>query len=242
MENRSIEPEVATRNPIIEKIRKLQALAERATTEAEAAVAATRVQELLAKHNLELGSVALSEDPGGEQEVGRGWGRLPSHAVSLARACQWLFDVMFYFRGSRIGGYRFVFIGIQANVEAACITYEYLLASVDALTRGAKSEGLIYGAEEFLAFRIGAADRIRELAREHKAQTVAANPSYGELVHIGDAVARRLHDAKQFSGSSRGGSGGFMSYGNSGYDLGYEQGSRVDLHGARTNRLLGGGK
>src|SRR5437868_5932982 len=126
---------------ILDKIRKLQALSERATTEAEAALAAARVQELVTKHNLDLGAVLLKEDPGAQMEAGEAWKRLAYHAQSLAEACALMFDVLFFFRGSKMFGHRFVFIGLTDNVQAACITYEYLYASVDALARGAKNAG-----------------------------------------------------------------------------------------------------
>ena len=61
-------------------------------------------------------------------------------------------------------------------MEVATITYAYLMELVEALARGAKGQGLISGVDEFMAFRYGAATRIRNMARERKAQTVAANP------------------------------------------------------------------
>jgi len=222
---------------ILDKIRKVHALAERAGTEAEAAVAAALVQQLLAKHNLALGEVVLKEDPGVEMTVGRAWRRIPSHAFILGRACDDLFDVRHFFRGNR-GGRRFVFLGLKANVEAAAVTYDYLMESVEALVRGAKAQDLIYGTDDFLAFRLGASERIRELARQQKAETLAANPGYGELVHLGKALAQDLYDAIEFSGTARGGGGAFWSYGTSAYSHGYDQGSRVDLAGARTSRML----
>ena len=218
---------------VIDKIRKLHALAERATTEHEAALAASRAQELLTKHNLELGSVLLKEDPGVNQVVGRKWRRIPAYCFILGRACDNLFDVLHFFRGGA-----FCFIGIKANVETACITYEYLLESVEALARGAKATGSIYGPDEFLAFRVGAATRIGEIAREHKAQSLAVNPVYGELVHVGNAIAQKLIGEIKFTRKSRGGGGwGFSSFGGA-FNKGYAEGSRVDLHGARTNRML----
>lgn len=223
-------------NVIIEKIRKIHALAERASTEAEAAVAAARVQELLLKHNLELGEVVLKEDPGGTVEAGRAWHRTPGHATALASACNDMFDVLFYFRGGR-AGWRIVFIGLKDNVEAAAVTYEYLMESVEALARGAKAQNLISGIDEFMAFRYGVGARIRDIALHRKAETLVANPGYVELVHIGNDLAQKLKGAIKFSGS-RGGGAAWLTMGTAAYSQGYEQGDRVDLAGARTNRML----
>jgi hypothetical protein len=223
---------------IVQKIRKLHALAESPGNEAEAALAASRVQALLAKHNLDLGEVVLKEDPGATLEVGKAWLRIPGHAVEIARACTSMFDVLFYFHGGRRIGRRFVFVGLKANVEAAAVTHEYLMESVAALARGAKAQGLVYGVDELMAFRLGAATRIHQLAREQKSQTLATNPEYGQLVHIGNEVAHNMYAAIKFRGRGRGGSGGWLSLGSRAYSYGYDQGKRVDLAGARTNRML----
>jgi hypothetical protein len=225
-------------NPIIDKIRKLQALANGATTEAEAALAASRVQELLAKHNLDLGLVALNEDPGIRQTTEREWRRAPEYISILASTCDVLFDVLHYRQGSKFGR-AYVFVGLKANVEAACLTFEYLIDSVESLARGAKQNKAVYGADQFLAFKIGAADSIKQIARLQKTQTIADNPGYSELVHIGNTTSRRLYDDTKFSGPPLqiGNNWGSSRF-NAGYQEGYEQGSRVDLHGARTNRML----
>jgi hypothetical protein len=220
---------------LIDKIRKLHALSQDASNEAEAALAASRVQELVAKHNLDLGEVLLKGDPGLSMEAGERHNRIPSHATVLAFACDGMFDVRHFFVGRRHWGWRFTFIGLKANVEAAVVTYEYLIESTEALVRGAKAKDLIYGNQEFTAFRDGVAARILEMTREQKAEAVAANPAYGQLVHIGNALANTLHDAQEFRGT-RGGWGGFS--GGSAFSLGYSEGGRIDPSGARTGRML----
>lgn len=51
-----------TNEVIIERLRKLIALAENAGTEAEAANAMARVQEILTKYNLSMGDVGSARD------------------------------------------------------------------------------------------------------------------------------------------------------------------------------------
>jgi hypothetical protein len=89
-----------------------------------------------------------------------------------------LFDVRHFLQGRKYSGWQLVFVGLKANVEA--------------LVQGAKSQGLLYGTEAFLAFRIGVAHRIRELAERTKVEALAADPAYGQLVHIGSTLANRL--------------------------------------------------
>jgi len=71
-----------------------------------------------------------------------------------------------------------------------------------------------------------------------KTRTMATNPEHGQLVHIRNEVARSMYAAIKFSGSSRGGSGGWLCLGSEAYCHGYDQGRRVDLAGTHTNRML----
>src|ERR1035441_7873849 len=85
-------------NPIIEKIRKLQALADRAGTEGEAAAAASRVAELCRKHHLDIGTAILSKEETEASESKKGtmsqaWS---AHWNTLNKACEMLFNVGAY--------------------------------------------------------------------------------------------------------------------------------------------------
>lgn len=235
-------------NPIIEKIRKLQALAERAGTEAEAANAAARVRELLEKHNLDMGAIQLEAEPGTERHVLVN-GIRRGHLNVLARACCSLFDVeMFWTKLPKHRGWHAAFIGLGANVEAACITFDWLLESVEALLDGWKRnkpilEGFLFASKpvrrtDYDAFRNGASVRIHEMAQDQKQMAGVSL----ELVHIGNAVAKRMLDGMQFGGKydptikpKKDAQSAFRD--------GYREGARVDLHGARESRMLpGGGK
>lgn len=230
---------------IIDKIRKLQALAERAGSEAEAANAAARVQELLLKHNLEIGSIALEQEKGTDVAVDRNFCRVRPHHVTLAMACNRLFDVQHYLMRTKYG-YRssasaFHFIGLSANTEAACVTFSYLCDSVECLVSGWKPEPdetlfwLDSPQSAYRSFRIGASERILEMAEAVKKQCQEHNPGSAELVRIGSDLAWKMFIKMEFKGSYN---SDHIPGDYAGYDAGYEQGARVDIHGARSNRML----
>jgi len=241
-------------NPIVEKIRKLQALAERAGTQEEAALAAARVQELLFRHNLDLGETLLREDPGGIAQAGKCVANVPAYAGFLAEACEVLFDVRSLLQKSRYDGntshtgicwavdygLRVAFIGLRANVQAACVTYEYLIESIEALLRGAKSQGLVHGTGSWQAFRRGAAVGILGIVHQQK-QHVVDHAGYAQIVHVGRAVANRLYSQLKLGRPRRlrddlgfGRSAGALDA----YDEGLAQSSRIDIHGARSGRMI----
>lgn len=233
-------------NPIIDKIRKLQVLAERAGSEAEAANAAARVQELLAKHNLEIGSIALQAEEGSDEAVDIGFRRMRPHLLNLAWACNELFDVAYYWTVRRVGRRmresRFHFVGLAANVEAARITFAYLYESVEALLAGWKVD-FAHGRSfdrpaQYRSFRIGASERILEMASQAKLRA-AASDSMLELIHIGKAVSQKMKARITFKG--RRPSFNFDPSDYEAYFDGQNEASRVDIHGARKSRMLTSG-
>src|SRR4029453_15061877 len=132
-------PRVADSDPVIDRIRKLLALAG-SPNEAEAALASQRAQELLAKHNLEIGVVDRAgtrdiEEMETELSVDNGvsW----NYVWDVKAACDEMFDVRSSWRRDWAGRgirWKIVFVGLGANVEAAMLTFSYLCASIDTLT------------------------------------------------------------------------------------------------------------
>jgi hypothetical protein len=226
-------------NGIARKIRALQALADRAGTEAEAALAADRVAELLRKHNLEIGSVQLeAEEKTATEGVSYHMpGKVQAHWTNLALACCSMFGVGKYRRN--VGGrVERVFYGLKANVAAATMTYDYLVASVEALLDGAKKTHGLYGASEFRSYKIGASQRIYDEARKLKAgrELHDVSPESMALTKLENSLiaahkkAAGLKTLKPAAGAAH----------RSLYDLGYAAGGRVDIHGARRSRMIEG--
>lgn len=221
--------------PIIEKIRKLQALAERAGTEAEAANAAARVSELLLKHNLEIGCILLEQEEGVNQfPEGQLSREVHRFHWPLAHACSELFDVKTYLDW-RI----FHFVGLTANVEAACATFSFFCSAVDDLLLEWKKTQKIEAWERrraYQSFRLGVAERIREMASAHKKRSVKESTGSEALVRVAMAVAERVYSKVPSLRNIRTRRRKSLHY--AAFEEGYSQGEKVDLLGARAKRLL----
>jgi hypothetical protein len=220
---------------VIDRIQKLLALAERENTnEHEAVQAAARADELVKKHNL---SLHVLEDPSqqkAEKRSSESLGiRVDSYKYILAQAVCCQHDVEYYRHQWSREKY-LVFIGLAANVETAVLTHAYWCGAVEASYRAAR-----HGNSSALNthdYKQGFAENI--LHRVRAARREAANdPSVAALIRIGSEVARRAMDAERLL------FGGGFSYSSQvrnqeAYQRGYRDGGRVDLHGARTSRLL----
>lgn len=110
-------------NPIIEKIRKLLALAN-SSNEHEAALAAAHAQRLLSEHNLAMADIASEQKPQSadkvEAQVSKTlpkWVRHLSAGICTAFDCQAIHH-------PAIG--KMTFIGVGADVQIAAYTFAYL--------------------------------------------------------------------------------------------------------------------
>lgn len=244
----------ATPESIISKIKKLQALANNAGTEAEAALAAQRVAELCMEHNLDIGVATLAEE---EKTATEGQhahlGTWQIHYSVLSAAVAEVFHVGHYKKpcgivqkdrngvvvGSKAGA-ALVYFGLKANVASATETYEYLLASVEALLEShIRTGGRLSGRSDFRAFRYGCAKRISEEADKIKAvsrQLHAASTECNALVRLEDQLIQQHRATLRLkTGHATG-----VRQGDA-FSAGYAAGSRVNFHGARSSRMIGGG-
>lgn len=238
---------------IIEKIQKIQALADNAGTEFEAALAAERVAELCRRHNLDIGVARLEREETEASEAVHGMNstRWAAHWSALSVSCEKLFGVGVY----KKSGYRVrknldgvivgqekqiatVFYGLKASVASATVTYEYLLASVEAMLEGWINAGNLTDSTDRRSFRLGCSRRIfDEAVKVHNASV--------NLLQSGDSLALvRLENALVQSHSRkmrlRKGSGYAGAANRDAYGAGYRAGGQVDLHGARSSRMLSG--
>lgn len=241
---------------IIEKIQKLQALADRAGTEHEAALAAQRVAELCQQHNLDIGVATLVEE---ETEASEARYTIPTshvqaHQGTLAQACDALFNVgscvqrgryrripagpgRFYL--SDLGpGVKLIFYGLKANVQAALETYRYLEASVESLLHGHIREGhQLKGRADFRSFRMGAAKRIYNealKARDAVEEHFQTSEESLALVHLGSKLTEEYRERHVRGSGPRRSPARKRDH----YQAGFDAGSKVDLHGARSSRML----
>jgi len=222
---------------VIHRVKKLLALAERETTnEHEAAQAAGRADQLIQKHNL---SMHVLEDPDqqkAEKRRGESLGcRVAPHKYILAKAVDCQHDVEHYRTTDWDRNRYLVFLGLPANVEAAVLTHAFWCSMADASYRAARrGNGSALNAHDY---KQGFAENI--LARVRAARRAAAEePSIAALIRIGSDLARRALDAERILFAGGGFSYSVKIQNQEAYARGYADGSRVDLHGARTSRML----
>ena len=162
------------KSPIIEKIKKLLALAA-SSNEHEAALAASHAQRLLAAHNLALADIEARHKPGLADRVETSaaknlpkWVRHLSGSVSAAFDCQAIHH-------PATG--KLTFIGVGADVQVAAYTFaflertirrlcsQYMKCSVIASTPSRQRELMR------LSYYLGAVSTVTVRLREQKAQT-----------------------------------------------------------------------
>ena len=160
--------------PIIEKIKKLLALAN-SSNEHEAALAAGHAQRLLSEHNLAMADIDATHKPDKADKVETvvpktlpKWLRHLSSGVSTAFDCQ---TVHYPTTG------KMVFIGVGADVEIASYTFSYLHRVVRKLctnyVRHHVDDRITGRNRELLkqSYLLGAASTITLRLREQKIQT-----------------------------------------------------------------------
>lgn len=155
---------------IVDKIRKLLSLAQ-SPNEHEAALAAKKAQELLAQHNLSLSEVEGKEE---EDDVGEGnfetasqpWQRRICSGVAKLYFCYYYFTFVKYPAPTRRCGYvrkdRHNFVGLDHNVSVAKMMAEYLLETVERLTKeGSMTVHVSERSCYMTTFRAACAGRLR---------------------------------------------------------------------------------
>lgn len=130
-------------NPIIEKIRKLLALAN-SCNEHEAALAASHAQRLLSEHNLAMADIESEQKPQSADKVEATvsktlpkWVRYLSAGVCTAFDCQAIHH-------PALG--KMTFIGVGADVQIAAYTFAYGKCSGDV--------SRVYGIEEKVSLSV----------------------------------------------------------------------------------------
>jgi hypothetical protein len=147
------------RDKIIERIRKLLALAGNNPNEAEAALAMEKAQAELALHNLSLSEIDVKERDDITQMSGPTTPAHP-HLRQLALAVARLyFAEYFYMRIRGAWKTQHVFVGSASNVQVALLMFEYLSSTIDRLAfAGARVNG---GSKAYVtSFRVACTNRL----------------------------------------------------------------------------------
>lgn len=222
---------------ILDRIQKLQALADRAGTEAEAFNAATRVRELLDKYNLEIGEVELRTRGAEERDIVTR-GKRDAASEFLLKGVGLLCGVGVYWfytapdprthRRQNIGR----FYGSRANVEAAVQTYAYLEASVSSLFEQRK-RGFLFpiGTLRIDLYRAGAGSRILERIQEWIATREMTNETQA-IILVTDELRRQREAELMQAGLKKFPVRIQKAKRMNSYREGRRDAERVDLHGA----------
>lgn len=151
-------------NPILEKVKKLLALANDAgATEGERENALRMAHGLLAKHNLDMADLQQHVQQEGREDFenetfNMRWCRVVSNSIAKLFFCK-------YYTGRKINGTKSIhhFVGKASNVATAALMAEYAIASILKECRKNWGHNL---APQSRSFAIGAADRIADRVNE----------------------------------------------------------------------------
>jgi len=177
--------------PVIDKIKKLLALAD-SCNEHEAALAAAHAQRLLAAHNLAMADITAADRPeqvdSVETDVARSlpkWTRHLSAGVSSAFDCKAIHQP---------AAGKLTFIGVGADVQVAAYTFTYLDRTVRKLCSGYLKQHTgtaIAGRQRELmrhSYYLGAVSTITRQLQDQKRQTPV---SPGALVPVKEGLIRQ---------------------------------------------------
>lgn len=224
---------------IIEKVRKLMALAERAGTEAEAENAMARIQEILTKYNLSMDAVTA---PGEETfvqehqefEWNQTWIRETYRGIARLYFCH------MYFVQNGLKNQCITLVGKPVNIQTARYVADVVIATGKRLAKayaqdayrefGMNSVSASNNFKKGYAIRIG--QRCNEMVRDAQAGAVKDSTTGTALV-VGDFYKRELaaiHDFEQKSLGLRFKNGSGMKMGDHGHmSAGAEAANSVNL-------------
>lgn len=224
-EHTSIPADSAERERLLDRIRKLFAMAQQSDASPhEAEIALRRCQSLMSKYGISEADLQTSEFGRAEFTKGR---TVPSHVKFLAAAVAKLHDVLFVTGDAGFAEFR----GFDIDVNVAKMTLEYLTDAVErALTKRKRSGDFPAGRSAAYDYRLGFStqvyDRVENIVEQRKSEQQAMSGSGKSLTVLKMEIVNRecgqdLASAK--SSGSRGARDGAA------HAAGVDDGSRVSL-------------
>lgn len=182
---------------IVERVRKLLALAARGGTEAEAAAAAEKAQELLASYNLDMATIGQGGESGKREDAKQRGGMYIYERELWNAIAQLNFCMYFTTRGrmkNGAGKMQFSFqhriVGRTVNVVSTRVMAEYLQGAIERLCRERFPLNNQFFLREAVAFREGMSDKISSRLRERRNEVIAKQE------------AAKEHEAKKHKGAN----------------------------------------
>lgn len=178
-----------TDDKILDRIRKLLAMAEDSSSPHEAAIAATRATKLMQQHNLNSADVrvtqGVSRDDTATQQADLGYGRIPAWYSMLLIPVAELHDCHVRYRRRQGKGPNPVetvaeFLGVDDDAQVCAYVFDFLCQQMDILSRRYKNENPWASRANTNDYRIGAAQGIvaviKQMIREkHEAEIQVAS-------------------------------------------------------------------
>jgi len=123
-------------------------------------------------------------------------------------------------------------------VEGCLLTFNYLVASIEALLEGSGLRNSSGNSRELRAYRIGCAKRLLTMVSDLKRKRIDHGGSAAEaLVHLGLETAKKHISSLNLKGGLPHDTRVHASSVDA-YQQGFEDGGRIDIHGARSTRML----
>lgn len=227
-----------TRERVIERVRKLLALAG-SSNEHEAALAAAHAQRLLAEHNLAMSELEMREEGAGEAELTVAK-TVPKWLSSLFAVVAHAFDCMAVVVAAADAG-RLRFIGVGEDPAVAACTLQFLMQELRRLaTRYVKAQetsadGLHRATRRRMrdSYLLGGVQGVQQAMAIQKAATPT---TAGALVPVKEALIRQY--SAQHLGQLRTQRARRSSVLSSAFQQGRQDGADLQRNGART-RLTG---
>lgn len=214
---------------IIDRVRKLMALAT-SSNEHEAAAAAAKAQELMLKHNLSAAALNTKEEENTrdwiDEKDGSSWRAQLANGIARGLMCRIVVH--------NLGGKhkRYAVLGKPANVEVVQYMYEYLSKELVRL-----SPKPVHSAASH-AFRVGAVSVLGQRMRETFTEFKEASAETRELVVVQDASVEAFKSSL-YEDSLKKGSSGRISDGRA-YHEGQQAGMAIPLRKGVQERNSGG--
>lgn len=193
---------------IVERVRKLLAMAADTSSPEEAAIAARRAASLMEKHAIEQSDVLMSDrasDGLGEQTASDGYKAVPSWYAYLIVPVARLFDCKAKYHNVR-GRIVPEFQGIKEDAIVAAYTLDYLAGQINLLSEQYRKQHPEAGRSGMNDYRQGASLAIQRMLAEEteaKAQRAATQPGTSLVVRKQELVEAKYGVAKYKKSSQR---------------------------------------
>lgn len=213
-------------------------------TEAEAAAFAEKAAELCLKYNVDQNRIILTDPTAPPPKIVQDdltdmRASYPKHWIYLYNSVETLFGVTVFCSTKRFeycNRTYYKLFGLEASVEMAKITFAYLHEAIEAMTKQRQREKIIVGVGVANSYRKGAALRIRQ--KVHEITTRVLNSAGADGMALMRITDQLMNVKREEIGLKAGKMVRINSSNKDAHELGYLDGGRIDVNGAKTSKML----